>query len=51
MSDDSLWLTAREQVRVYCERCGADLGDVMEPRGPGCHAVFCRNCGWKPECE
>jgi len=38
-------------VRLYCENCGADLGEILGNHGPVCHAVFCTNCGWKPECE
>jgi hypothetical protein len=38
-------------TRVYCENCGADLGELEENHGPACHAVHCHRCGWKPECE
>jgi len=49
MSEESL--LRRPMEHLFCENCGADLGEIENAHGSVCHAVYCTNCGWKPECE
>jgi hypothetical protein len=48
MSEENM--LRRPAEHLFCENCGADLGDIENAHRPVCHAVFCTNCAWKPEC-